>query len=59
MSESSLSRLSSTGVLGTVQNVSHGGQNGYEPQVGIDSSGKAVTVWRNGTNFRIQGAAEQ
>jgi len=50
--------LSSAGVLGTVQTVSGGAQNGYEPQVGIASSGKAVTVWRNGTNFRIQGAAE-
>jgi hypothetical protein len=51
--------LSSTGVLSSVQSLSHRAENCYEPQVGISGSGKAVAVWRSGTNFRIQGAATQ
>jgi len=37
--------VSSAGVLGSVQDLSAGGQNAEQPQVGIDANGKGVAVW--------------
>ena len=37
--------LSASGVLGSVQDLSAGGQNAEQPQVGIDANGKGVAVW--------------
>jgi hypothetical protein len=51
--------ITTGGALGAVQTISNGtGQNGYEPQVAIDSLGKAVAVWRDaGLIFRVMAAA--
>jgi hypothetical protein len=37
---------SATGALGPIQNLSAAGQNASQPQVGVDSDGDAVFVWR-------------
>jgi len=40
-------------------NISDAGQDGFEPQVAVDSSGNVIAVWTrsDGTNFRIQSAS--
>jgi microcompartment protein CcmK/EutM len=48
--------VSSAGVLGSVQDLSAGGQNAESPQVAIDAGGNALAVWQrfDGTNDRVQ-----
>jgi hypothetical protein len=48
--------LSSTGILGPVQAISHGGSGGFNPQVAVRSDGKAIFTWThaNDRGFRVQ-----
>jgi hypothetical protein len=47
---------SAAGVLGAVQTLSASGQDAYYPQVAVNQSGNAATVWNryDGANERIQ-----
>src|SRR5204862_456629 len=47
------------GAWSAIQTLSDPGQNAAAPQVGVDSAGDAVVVWRrfDGTNYRVQARA--
>jgi hypothetical protein len=50
---------SAAGALTSVQTLSAGGQNAFNPHVAVDDGGNAVFVWRrfDGINWRIQARA--